>query len=67
MSDILLVSLGMAGLAIAMLALALFALGEYRTLFLANPRLLMSAEAARPRWGSCTGRPPPAIHRLPLR
>ena len=44
MLDIVLLSLGMAGLAIAMLVLALIALGEYRKLFMANPRLLMSVE-----------------------
>lgn len=44
MLDIVVLACGMAGLALAMLALAWFALGEYRKLFLANPRLVMSME-----------------------
>ena len=44
MLDLIVLALGMAGLALAMLALAWFALGEYRKLFLANPKLVMSIE-----------------------
>lgn len=44
MLDLFLLAMGMAGLAAAMLALAWLALGEYRKLFLANPRLVMSME-----------------------
>ncbi len=44
MLEIVLIPLGMAALAGAMLWSAWCALGEYQKLFLANPRLLMSLE-----------------------
>lgn len=44
MLDFVMVPLGMAGLAVAMLGLAWMALGEYRKLFRTNPKLLMSFE-----------------------
>ncbi len=44
MLELLLVPLSMAGLAVAMLGLAWVAFGEYRKLFLANPKLLMSLD-----------------------
>lgn len=44
MAEIILNVGGLAGIAIVMLAVAWFALGEYRKVFLANPRLVMSLE-----------------------
>ncbi len=44
MFDMVLLVLGMAGLAVTMLLLAWVALGEYREVFQANPRLVMSVE-----------------------
>jgi steroid 5-alpha reductase family enzyme len=44
MFDMVLLVLGMAGLAVTMLLLAWVALGEYKKVFQANPRLVMSVE-----------------------
>ena len=44
MAEIILNVAGLAGMAVVMLAFAWLALGEYRKVFLANPRLVMSLE-----------------------
>lgn len=45
MFDMVFLVLGLAGLAVTMLLLAWVALGEYKEVFKANPRLVMSVEA----------------------